>query len=106
MELNLLLSALPLGVMALLFTEKSTEAELDLSQPLTPEQKRNTFESKPRWQKRALVMLAGPVANFILAIWDLSIIFVILLSVYLFPKYLQYLQSTCKIILLLKQEIP
>lgn len=69
------LSALPLGGYVAFHTEKSTEAELDLSQPLTPEQKRNTFESKPRWQ-RALVMLAGPVANFILAIGILSIIFV------------------------------
>ena len=69
------LSAFPLGGYVAFHTEKSTEAELDLSQPLTPEQKRNTFESKPRWQ-RALVMLAGPVANFILAIGILSIIFV------------------------------
>ena len=69
------LSALPLGGYVAFHTEKSTEAELDLSQPLTPKQKRNTFESKPRWQ-RALVMLAGPVANFILAIGILSIIFV------------------------------
>jgi regulator of sigma E protease len=41
---------------------------------MTPEQKANTFESKPKWQ-RACVMLAGPVANFILAIGILSVIF-------------------------------
>ena len=63
------LSALPLH------TEKATEGELDLQQPLTREQNENTFESKPKWQ-RALVMLAGPAANFILAIGILSIIFV------------------------------
>ena len=69
------LSALPLGGYVAFHTEKATEGELDLQQPLTPEQNENTFESKPKWQ-RALVMLAGPAANFILAIGILSIIFV------------------------------
>ena len=46
----------------------------ELAQALTPEQKANTFESKPRWQ-RALVMLAGPAANFLLAIGILALIF-------------------------------
>ena len=69
------LSALPLGGYVAFHTEKAVEEELDLLQPLTTEQNKNTFESKPRWQ-RALVMLAGPVANFILAIGILSIIFV------------------------------
>ena len=69
------LSALPLGGYVAFHTEKVVEEELDLSQPLTTEQNKNTFESKPRWQ-RALVMLAGPVANFILAIGILSTIFV------------------------------
>jgi regulator of sigma E protease len=64
------ISALPLGG----YVAFHTEQELDLMQPLTPEQNENTFESKPRWQ-RALVMLAGPAANFILAIGILSLIF-------------------------------
>ena len=69
------LSALPLGGYVAFHTEKAVKEELDLLQPLTTEQNKNTFESKPRWQ-RALVMLAGPVANFILAIGILSTIFV------------------------------
>jgi regulator of sigma E protease len=68
------LSALPLGGYVAFHTEKAADEELDLIDSLTPEQKTNTFESKPKWQ-RALVMLAGPVANFILAIVILSVIF-------------------------------
>jgi regulator of sigma E protease len=68
------ISALPLGGYVAFHTEKAVEQELDLMQPLTPEQNENTFESKPRWQ-RALVMLAGPAANFIMAIGILSLIF-------------------------------
>tara|TARA_B100001029_G_C15059971_1_gene457554 strand:+ start:1993 stop:3336 length:1344 start_codon:yes stop_codon:yes gene_type:complete len=68
------LSALPLGGYVSFHTEKVSEQDLDLMQPLTPEQNANTFESKPKWQ-RALVMLAGPLANFILAIGILSLIF-------------------------------
>ena len=68
------LSALPLGGYVAFHTEKATEQELDLLQPLTPEQNASTFESRPKWQ-RALVMLAGPVANFLLAIGLLSILF-------------------------------
>ena len=68
------LSALPLGGYVAFHTEKAADEELDLIDSLTPEQKTNTFESKPKWQ-RALVMLAGPVANFILAIGILSVIF-------------------------------
>ena len=69
------ISALPLGGYVAFHTEKASEEDLDLQQPLTPEQKKSTFESRPRWQ-RALVMLAGPVANFILSIGILSLIFV------------------------------
>ena len=69
------ISALPLGGYVAFHTEKATEEDLDLQQPLTPEQNKSTFESKPKWQ-RALVMLAGPVANFILSIGILSLIFV------------------------------
>ena len=69
------ISALPLGGYVAFHTEKASEEDLDLQQPLTPEQSKSTFESRPRWQ-RALVMLAGPVANFILSIGILSLIFV------------------------------
>ena len=68
------ISALPLGGYVAFHTEKAGEQELDLMQSLTPEQNESTFESRPRWQ-RALVMLAGPAANFILAIGILSLIF-------------------------------
>jgi regulator of sigma E protease len=68
------LSALPLGGYVAFHTAKSGDEESDLVHSLTPEQKANTFESKPKWQ-RACVMLAGPVANFILAIGILSVIF-------------------------------
>ena len=68
------LSALPLGGYVAFHTEKSGDEESDLVHSLTHEQKANTFESKPKWQ-RACVMLAGPVANFILAIGILSVIF-------------------------------
>lgn len=70
------LSALPLGGYVAFHTEKSVEDEenSELLQSMTAEQKLNTFESKPRWQ-RALVMLAGPFANFLLAIGIFSVIF-------------------------------
>jgi regulator of sigma E protease len=77
-------------------TEKAAVEELELQQPLTPEQNKNTFESKPKWQ-RALVMLAGPVANFILAIGILSVIFVNSVERQFIPEVSnvssQYLQS-------------
>ena len=41
---------------------------------LSKEQLANTFESKPKWQ-RALIMLAGPLANFLLAILVFAIIY-------------------------------
>ena len=68
------LSALPLGGYVAFHSEKANDEESELIKKLTDEQKANTFESKPRWQ-RACVMLAGPVANFILAIGILSVIF-------------------------------
>ncbi len=68
------LSALPLGGYVAFHTEKSAAEDSELIQNLTPAQKANTFESKPKWQ-RACVMLAGPVANFILAIGILAVIF-------------------------------
>jgi regulator of sigma E protease len=90
------LSALPLGGYVAFHTEKAAVEELELQQPLTPEQNENTFESKPKWQ-RALVMLAGPVANFILAIGILSVIFVNSVERQFIPEVSnvssQYLQS-------------
>ena len=90
------LSALPLGGYVAFHTEKAAVEELELQQPLTPEQNENTFESKPKWQ-RALVMLAGPVANFILAIGILSAIFVNSVERQFIPEVSnvssQYLQS-------------
>ena len=90
------LSALPLGGYVAFHTEKAAVEELELQQPLTPEQNENTFESKPKWQ-RALVMLAGPVANFILAIGILSAIFVNSVEPQFIPEVSnvssQYLQS-------------
>ena len=68
------LSALPLGGYVAFHTEKSTDDDSELLDSLTAEQKSNTFESKPKWQ-RACVMLAGPVANFILAALILTVIF-------------------------------
>jgi len=68
------LSALPLGGYVAFHTEKSAAEDSELIQNLTPAQKANTFESKLKWQ-RACVMLAGPVANFILAIGILAVIF-------------------------------
>ena len=67
-------SALPLGGYVAFHTEKASDDDSELLDSLTPGQRANTFESKPKWQ-RACVMLAGPVANFILAIGILSIIF-------------------------------
>ena len=94
------LSALPLGGYVAFHTEKASEEELDLQQPLTPEQNANTFESKPKWQ-RALVMLAGPVANFILAIGILSVIFANSVERQFIPEVSavssQYLQSNSSI---------
>ena len=90
------LSALPLGGYVAFHTEKAALEELELQQPLTTEQNENTFESKPKWQ-RALVMLAGPVANFILAIGILSVIFVNSVERQFIPEVSnvssQYLQS-------------
>ena len=68
------LSAFPLGGYVAFHSDKVVKDDSELAQGLTPEQKANTFESKPRWQ-RALVMLAGPAANFLLAIGILALIF-------------------------------
>ena len=62
------ISALPLGGYVAMLSEKALQEDNALRDTLTKDQLNNTFESKPRWQ-RALVMLAGPLANFILSIF-------------------------------------
>jgi regulator of sigma E protease len=68
------LSALPLGGYVSMITNKLIELEPDIKEQLTSEQIKNTFDSKPKWQ-RALIMFAGPFANFILSIFIFTIIF-------------------------------
>ena len=61
------LSAVPLGGYVSMITNKLIEAEPESVKNLTEEQLKNTFDSKPKWQ-RASIMFAGPLANFLLAI--------------------------------------
>ena len=68
------ISALPLGGYVAMLSEKALQEDNALRDTLTKDQLNNTFESKPRWQ-RALVMLAGPLANFILSIFIFFFIF-------------------------------
>ena len=68
------LSALPLGGYVSMITNKLIELEPDVKEQLTSEQIKNTFDSKTKWQ-RALIMLAGPFANFLLSIFIFSFIF-------------------------------
>jgi regulator of sigma E protease len=57
-----------------MITNKLIELEPDIKEQLTSEQIKNTFDSKPKWQ-RALIMFAGPLANFLLSIFIFSLIF-------------------------------
>src|SRR6056300_981215 len=68
------ISALPLGGYVSMITNKLIEHEPDVKEQLTEEQIKNTFDSKPKWQ-RAMIMFAGPLANFILSIFIFTIIF-------------------------------
>ena len=68
------LSALQLGGYVSMITNKLIELEPEVKDELTPDQIKNTFDSKPKWQ-RALIMLAGPIANFLLSIFIFSFIF-------------------------------
>ncbi len=61
------LSAVPLGGYVSMITNKLIEHEPEVAKSLNEDQLKNTFDSKPKWQ-RALIMFAGPLANFILAI--------------------------------------
>ena len=68
------ISALPLGGYVSMITNKLIEHEPEIKEELTEEQIKNTFDSKPKWQ-RALIMFAGPLANFLLSIFVFSLIF-------------------------------
>jgi regulator of sigma E protease len=68
------LSALPLGGYVSMITNKLIEVEPDIKEQFTKEQLKNTFDSKPKWQ-RAAIMIAGPLANFILSILVFCFIF-------------------------------
>lgn len=68
------ISALPLGGYVSMITNKLIEHEPEIKEQLTEDQIKNTFDSKPKWQ-RALIMLAGPLANFLLSIFIFSLIF-------------------------------
>jgi regulator of sigma E protease len=68
------LSALPLGGYVSYLSKKALDAEPEMKKNFTDEQLDNLFETKPKWQ-RAAVMFAGPLANFILAIFIFTFIF-------------------------------
>ncbi len=68
------LSALPLGGYVSYLSKKALDAEPEMRKNYTDEQLDNLFESKPRWQ-RAAVMFAGPLANFVLAVIIFTFIF-------------------------------
>ncbi len=68
------LSSIPLGGYVSMITNKLIELEPEISNQLTEEQLKNTFDSKPRWQ-RASIMFAGPLANFLLSIFIFTVIF-------------------------------
>ena len=68
------LSALPLGGYVSYLSKKALDAEPAIKENFTDEQLDNLFETKPKWQ-RAAVMFAGPLANFILAVIIFTFIF-------------------------------
>jgi len=57
-----------------MITKKMFELEPELKKDFTKDQLEQTFDTKPKLQ-RAAIMLAGPVANFILSIFIFSFIF-------------------------------
>ena len=61
------LSAIPLGGYVSMITNKLIELEPEIKNQLTEEQLKNTFDSKPK-AHRAAIMFAGPLANFLLSI--------------------------------------
>ena len=68
------LSLLPLGGYVSMITDSLIELEPEVREQLTEAQIKNTFDSRPKWQ-RASIMIAGPLANFLLSIFIFSIIF-------------------------------
>ena len=68
------LSAFPLGGYVSMITKKMFEIEPELKKEFTEDQLEKTFDTKPKIQ-RAAIMLAGPVANFLLSILIFSFIF-------------------------------
>ena len=68
------LSALPLGGYVSYLSKKALDAQPEMKKNFTDEQLDNLFETKPKWQ-RAAVMFAGPLANFILAVIIFTFIF-------------------------------
>ena len=68
------LSLLPLGGYVSMITDRLIELEPEVRKQLTEAQIKNTFDSRPKWQ-RASIMIAGPLANFLLSIFIFSIIF-------------------------------
>ena len=68
------LSLLPLGGYVSMITDRLIELEPEVREKLTDDQIKNTFDSRPKWQ-RASIMVAGPLANFLLSIFIFSIIF-------------------------------
>ena len=68
------LSLLPLGGYVSMITNKLIELEPEVREQLTEDQIKNTFDSRPKWQ-RASIMIAGPLANFLLSIFIFCIIF-------------------------------
>ena len=68
------LSAVPLGGYVSMITNKLIEVDPESVKDLTQEQLKNTFDSKPKWQ-RASIMFAGPLANFLLSIFIFTAIF-------------------------------
>ena len=68
------LSLLPLGGYVSMITDRLIELEPEVREQLTEERIKNTFDSRPKWQ-RASIMVAGPLANFLLSIFIFSIIF-------------------------------
>ena len=68
------LSAIPLGGYVSMITNKLIEIDPESVKDLTEEQLKDTFDSKPKWQ-RASIMFAGPLANFLLSIFIFTAIF-------------------------------
>ena len=68
------LSAFPLGGYVSMITKKMFEVDPELKKEFTEVQLDKTFDTKPKLQ-RAAIMLAGPVANFLLSILIFSFIF-------------------------------